>query len=108
MFQLSQQQWQQQQWWQQRQQHFIYYWPNFDQTLKIGFLDQQQQQQQYLSYYLPDLDQSFNLGLKDKQQQSIDLIFAQMVRLMVTGLTSVYWFQAAQRQNLILLPCNRN
>ena len=28
----------------QQQQHLIYYWPNFYQTLKVGFWDYQQQQ----------------------------------------------------------------
>ena len=30
-----------QQWQQQQQQCMTYYWPNFDQTLKLGLCDQQ-------------------------------------------------------------------
>ena len=33
------------QWQQQQQQYMTHYWPNFDQTLKLGFCDQQWQQQ---------------------------------------------------------------
>ena len=60
----------------QCEQYLSCYWPNFAQTLNIGFWDQQEQenhhhhqQQQHLSYYWPDFDQATFLDQQQQQHQ---------------------------------------
>ena len=60
---------------------FLYYWPNFDQTLKVGFWvnnnnniiinknnkNKQKQKQWYLIYYWPDFDHTLKLAFWDQK-----------------------------------------
>ena len=54
------------------QQYLSCYWPDFDQTLKVGFLDQQQQQQHNNNNndkFSSNFDQTLKVVFWDQQQQ---------------------------------------